>query len=262
MNKSYSKIRHIQEANMVLEKRVLSDNEMSRFIKKAIKESVLPDIQEGDDLCDILCFRKQANFGSNGEVVKLIQNALVNCGFNAEKQGGGMVQGCKDDYTKCDGKFREETKKATELFQKENNLKVDGAVGSETLKKLKEKGCITLPDCKCNELKTNKTNKTNQEWWKLIGKDDDKFGDCNKINGCIYETLKNNHVFIWDKFLSCMEGGVIDNKLDNNKTVIDEKCKGCPETIDKMPKIGGYGYKGDSAFLENCVKNCGTTVVY
>ena len=36
MNKSYSKIRHIQEANMVLEKRVLSDNEMSRFIKKAI----------------------------------------------------------------------------------------------------------------------------------------------------------------------------------------------------------------------------------
>ena len=59
-----------------------------------------------------------------------------------------------------------------------------------------------------------------------------------------------------------MEGGVIDNKLDNNKTVIDEKCKGCPETIDKMPKIGGYGYKGDSAFLENCVKNCGTTVVY
>ena len=86
MNKSYSKIRHIQEANMVLEKRVLSDNEMSRFIKKAIKESVLPDIQEGDDLCDILCFRKQANFGSNGEVVKLIQNALVKAdkisGFN------------------------------------------------------------------------------------------------------------------------------------------------------------------------------------
>ena len=58
MNKSYSKIRHIQESNKALEKRLISDNEMSRFIKNAIKESVLPIIQEGDELCDILCNRK------------------------------------------------------------------------------------------------------------------------------------------------------------------------------------------------------------
>jgi hypothetical protein len=255
MNRSYSKIRHIQEANKALEKRVISDNEMSRFIKKALKESLLPNIQEGDELCDILCYKKQAKFGSNGEVVKLIQNALVKCGFNAEHQGGGMIQGCKDDYTKCDGKFREETKKATEEFQKDNNLVVDGSVGFETLKKLEEKGCIKLPDCKCNELKIDKTEKENKEWWKLIGKDDPKFGDCNKINACIYKTLKNNPVFSWDKFLDCMDENVIKDKP---KTA---DCSKCPKIIDKMPK------RGDKTNPENdlllwCVANKCSEVVY
>lgn len=257
MNRSYSKIRHIQEANKSLEKRVISDNEMSRFIKNAIKESVLPIIQEGDELCDILCNRKQAKFGSNGEVVKLIQNALVKCGYNAEKQGGGMVQGCKDDYRKCDGKFREETKKATEEFQRAHGgLKVDGAVGPETLKMLGEK-CITLPDCKCNELKTDEPDDTDQEWWTLIDNGDAKFGDCNKINACLYQTLKNNPVFSWDKFLSCMGGEVIDNKPKKS-----EYCKkyNCPVTFNKMPfRDTKDGF--DMNFINDCVKNGCTTIV-
>jgi hypothetical protein len=254
MNKSYSKIRHIQEANKSLEKRVISDNEMSRFIKNAIKESVLPIIQEGDELCDILCNRKQAKFGSNGEVVKLIQNALVKCGHNAEKQGGGMVQGCKDDYRKCDGKFREETKRATEEFQRATGLEDDGAVGVITLKKLGEK-CLTLPKCECDELKTDEKDKTNQEWWKLIGKDDPKFGDCSKINACIYQTLKNNPVFIWDKFLSCMGGEVIDNKPTPND------CSKCPDTFNRMPTIGKKD-SIDMKFIESCISRKCTKVVY
>lgn len=255
MNKSYSKIRHIQEANKSLEKRVLSEKDMSDFFKNAIKESFLPIIQEGDDLCDILCYRKQAKFGSNGDVVKLIQNALVNCGHNAEKQGGGMVQGCKDDHTKCDGKFREETKKATEEFQRATGLTVDGAVGFETLKKLGEK-CIKLPDCKCGEEKKNEKTSTNNEWWKLIGKDDYKFGDCEKINSCMYEVLKSTKLdFNWDMFLSCMS-----NKIGGKKSNLND-CGKCPDTFDKMPKRG-YDKGTDMKFIESCISKGCTKPVY
>ena len=42
--------------------------------------------------------------------------------------------------------------------------------------------CITLPDCKCNELKTDEPDDTDQEWWTLIETGAAKFGECNKIN--------------------------------------------------------------------------------
>jgi hypothetical protein len=254
MNRSYSKIRHIQEANRNLEKRVISENEMSNFFKQVIREAYLPDIEEGDDLCDILCFRKQANYGSNGEVVKQIQNALANCGFNTEKQGGGMVEGCKDDYTKCDGKFREETKKATEGFQKENGLKVDGSVGVETLKKLQEKGCIKLPDCKCEEDQTNVDNTNKQDWWTLIGETDPKFGDCEKINSCLHSVLSNNPTFSWDAFIKCMKG----DKPDPNK----KDCGKCPTTYNMMPLIGNKKPSEDMTFIKDCIAKKCTQPVY
>jgi hypothetical protein len=259
MSRSYSKIRHIQEANKNLESRIISEKNMSTFFKTVIREAFLPDVQEGDDLCDILCFRKQANYGSNGEVVKLIQNALANCGFNPDHQGGGMTQGCKEDHTKCDGKFREETKKATEGFQKENNLTVDGSVGAETLKKLQEKGCIKLPDCQCDEKDTDNTQddntKTdNQEWWKLIGKDDPKFGDCKKINSCLYKTLKKSTTFNWVDFVKCMEG--VDYKIDDKTD-----CGKCPDSYNMMPIIGAKP-SVDMEFIKACITKGCTKGIY
>ena len=128
MRKRYSKIRHIQEANRLLEDRIIMES-----LQSVINEAYLPNVQQGDDLCGILCGRKQAKFGANGPVVAEIQNALAKCGFNVEKEGGGINKGCKDNMQLCDGKFRKETEKAVKEFQRANGLTQDGSVGKKTL---------------------------------------------------------------------------------------------------------------------------------
>jgi len=243
----------LSESDLIrLVKRVISENELGRSSKQVIKESYLPNIVEGDDLCDILCYRKQASYGSNGEIVKQIQHALARCGFNTDYKGGGMIKGCEDDHTKCDGKFRKETKKAVEDFQKtQDGLKADGVVGPETLKKLQEKGCIKLPECKCEDKKSFSYPADKQEWWKLIGKNDSKFGDCTKINACLYNVLKNNTGFSWEKFLKCMES----QKKDFND------CSKCPATYNMMPVVGGKK-DPNRLFIELCIANKCTKPIY
>lgn len=256
MNKSHSKIRHIQESNKKLEERVISEKIMKSFLKSVINESYLPNVQEGDDLCDILCRRKQAYYGSNGTVVKKIQNALAYCGFNDEKQGGGINVGCKTDFNQCDGKFKEETKKAVQDFQIEHGLKQDGSVGIETLKKLSSVCKLQLPNCDCNEKQQN-SDKNGQLWYNLIGEDDPKFDDCSKIKGCLYKVLKENTSFNWSKFVECMKG------TSNLITPID-KCKGCPKTYDLMPKFGinPKNESYDKGFIQKCVSNGCTKITY
>lgn len=199
MNKNYGKIRSIQEANKRLEERLISEG-----LKSVISEAVLPIIQQGDDLCDILCGKKQAKFGSNGDVVKQIQNALANCGFNTDKQGGGMIEGCKNDYTKCDGKFREETKAAVIEFQKANGLTPDGSVGYNTLKKMGEK-CIQLPKCDCNENDNANSDDKGKDWWNLIDGGNSSMNDCDTINKCLYYAISygKNEQFS-NMFFGCM----------------------------------------------------------
>ena len=72
-------------------------------------------IQEGDVPCDIWCKIKVAKRGSRGDVVKMIQHLLARgCGdygpYNPQKMGGGMNEGCVENWTNCDGKFEKETK--------------------------------------------------------------------------------------------------------------------------------------------------------
>ena len=59
--------------------------------------------------------------------------------YNVEKLGGGMNEGCIENWTDCDGKFGKETKKAVEEFQEAEpglSLKVDGKEGWNTLNSL------------------------------------------------------------------------------------------------------------------------------
>ena len=100
-------------------------------------------IKEGDEPCEIWCKRKSAQKGSRGDVVKMIQNVLAGgCGdygpYNPEKLGGGLNEGCAENWTDCDGKFGPETEKAVEEFQGEGGLTldVDGKVGFNTLSAL------------------------------------------------------------------------------------------------------------------------------
>lgn len=61
--------------------------------------------------------------GCKGDNVKEMQQKLINCGYSLPKKG-------------ADGVFGSETKSAVASFQKDNNLKVDGVAGKETLKAL------------------------------------------------------------------------------------------------------------------------------
>lgn len=261
MRKSHSKIRHIKEANKRLEERVIQES-----LKSLITEATLPNIQEGDELCDILCGRKQAKFGANGDVVKKIQNALNKCGFNVEKQGGGINQGCGKDWTKCDGKFRKETTKAVKELQSAMGLTPDGSVGYKTLTALggqktsSKGGCIQLPQCDCNEKPKNKDKdkEFREDWWTLIDGGSSKMDDCDTINKCLYKAIKKcnknvkNTFCFQNTFFKCMRDG-------GPKKGGDTKCGDCPDYINRQP---GPGQKSISKFEEGCIKSGCSKVTY
>jgi len=264
MNRSFSKIRHIQEANKKLEQKILSERKITDYFKSVIKEEYLPKIESGDDLCDIMCFRKQAKYGSEGDVVKKIQNGLANCGFNTQKQGGGMVEGCKDDYKKCDGKFLEETQKAVEEFQKKNNLRVDGSVGNATLLKMVANKCLKMDkDCDCkeeqkpgdDEIETDDKIREDSKWWTIIDGGDSTLNDCGKINRCLYKMIKYKK-FDQDSFIKCMR-----YKKEIPPASGGSKCLNCPPFYDKMPGPGRVPTE-DSQFIKDCVKKGCTIIAY
>ena len=105
----------------------LTESELTEIISKVISEQYGGGrIMEGDVPCDIWCKRKSAKRGSRGDVVKMIQHLLARgCGdygpYNSDNVGGGMNEGCIENWTNCDGKFERETKKAVKEFQEDAN---------------------------------------------------------------------------------------------------------------------------------------------
>ena len=228
----------------------LNESQLSQIISQIITEQSYSGgiIQKGDIPCDIWCERKYAKRGSRGDVVKMIQHLLARgCGdygpYNVENIGGGMNEGCAENWTNCDGKFGKETKKAVEEYQAATNkyqssgLVVDGNVGINTLTAL----CgicdtpvvegFTLCDqqCKCDQQEDTpggdgiqdvidnieKDDNHNcegdggcNEEWILDNWDDGLDGmsdDCDRIKACLYyASLKDNE--FWYHFLSCMRG--------------------------------------------------------
>jgi len=190
-------------------------------------------IKEGDVPCDIWCKRKSAQEGSRGEVVKMIQNLLASgCGdfgpYNAENLGGGMNDGCIENWTDCDGKFGPETEKAVKEFQEDvGQLEVDGKVGWNTLNSLcgycygsgspKDSAAFNLckGDCQCKEGKQDGDGI--EDVYEIIGDvdidnwDDDIYGvdgpSCDRIKACLYYA---NHNFLdlptWTHFIECLRG--------------------------------------------------------
>ena len=192
-------------------------------------------IKEGDVPCDIWCEKKYAKRGSTGDVVKMIQHLLARgCGdygpYNPEKRGGGINEGCAENWTNCDGKFGKETKKAVEEYQgdyKGKGLVVDGSVGTNTLSELCElcyKNNPVFPDdftlcdkqCQC-------TKDTSGGDGNFIGVGDDtdwfldmdispEYGnDCDSIKSCLqYVSGKDGEY--WHHFLKCMKKGGFEDK--------------------------------------------------
>jgi hypothetical protein len=194
-------------------------------------------IKEGDVPCDIWCKRKTAKLGSRGDVVKMIQNVLAGgCGeygpYNSEKLGGGLNDGCAENWTNCDGKFGPETEKAVEEFQGEGGLTltVDGKVGFNTLSALckvcygtgspkdSAEYILCQKQCQCDDKSSDDQSSDGiQDVLDKIGDvdiddwDDDIYGvdgpSCNRIKACLYYA---NHNFLelpnWSHFIECLRG--------------------------------------------------------
>ena len=142
----------------------LTESDLENIIKRVLNEQTTTPIKEAITapstnkretlLCPIQCKKKVLGKGNAGEDVKLIQNALHNCGFNQEKFGGGMKVGCDKDYKKCDGKFNAETDKAVREFQKDRGITMDGLVGPKTLAQLTKgfaDACLSSVKCDCEK---------------------------------------------------------------------------------------------------------------
>jgi hypothetical protein len=229
--------------------------------RRTINEAYLPIIQQGDDICDIVCERKQAKFGSNGDVVKLIQHGLSKCGFNVKREGGGILKGCKDDPKNCDGLFRGETKKAVEEFQAANKLTADGSVGKSTIMKLYDNKCITFKDCGCQTQDTEDQSTIPEKESFLDGVDCDELIDCLKklMVGDNGKKLDSIPVFNLELCLSKKTPLPKKNLLPKKE---GSRCvwqgKTCPSTLNCMPSTGGVNpcqtFMGKYCISTGCTK--------
>ena len=240
----------------------LTESQLGKIVKSVLNEAYTGIIQIGDDLCEIICKRKLAMYGSNGDVVKMIQHLLYVNQFNTKYSGGGMNgDWCYSDWTKCDGVFKNQTKGAVEEFQNKFGLTVDGKVGFNTwqmmCKKLSFSKSVSKPkfctDCNCQD---------DKDWQDDI---DDYIIDpikiidtidCESLKGCVKKYLLGVTAPDYKGFEFCLRG----NKKESGK---DLSCSLCSKTfttgyVNKMPSTGipTEEQKRIKALGDWCIKNC------
>ena len=240
----------------------LTESDLESIIKKVLINEQSSATRE-KELCPIQCKKKVLGKGNAGEDVKMIQNALANCGFNKENFGGGMKAGCGEDYTKCDGKFNTETAKAVREFQKSVGITMDGLVGPKTLAALtKSPGkepCLAPIKCNCKK-KTDKIS--DQEQSVTDGGADSMLNITDKVTvGCkksisCFEKHKNDACGLANCLGICIPDGMCKGKYDRPKN-IDSACKGCPKYIWTGYQVAGGNaqYWEKKRFNDNCLKN-------
>ena len=259
-------------------------NEANKRNLGLLTEGRSGSIEKGDtDTCLIKCNIKHAKYGSNGEIVKKIQHLLGNNGFNEGAQGGGIKKGCLEEWSACDGKFRSETRKAVEEFQRQYKLSVDGVVGPKTLDKMcevlkftnslsKENFCPF--QCNCDEIGIQEPG-VGSPTDPIDGRPGDPIdGDidieidinddqCENVFYCIRKISSSSPTIgdKWKAFMECVK------RIKGLPPIGDsDSCEGCPEYVNRMPYIkGGGGYeptKEEIAFGDECIrKGCSQKVM-
>lgn len=245
----------------------LTESDKQKLIKRFLNESGI--IKYQDTICDIICQEKIAMYGSTGDVVKMIQHLLYVNQFNVKYAGGGMKgEACYKDYRKCDGLFKEETKKAVEEFQRSTSyLKVDGKFGYSTWKEMctklvftdsvtKDMFCDISQKCDCNDFQNDKDNDFNDvEIFNPI-EIIDELG-CDTLKKCVKEyILKPAPDYVG--FESCIGGKKIVNERNWN-------CELCKQTfptgyVNRMPSVDPSinSYENYLHYLGGyCIRECG-----
>ena len=225
-----------------MKKRVikLTENQLSKIVKSVLNEAYTGIIQIGDDLCEIICERKLAMYGSNGDVVKMIQHLLYVNQYNTKYSGGGMNgDWCYSDWSKCDGLFKTQTKGAVEEFQNKFGLTADGKVGLDTWNMMcnkltfskslpKTKFCIK---CNCQDEKDWQDEKDDYNIDPIKNID---AVDCDILKNCVKKHILRD--VDYKGFEKCLRGGKEGSRKDFS-------CGLCSKTfkngyINKMPSTG------------------------
>ena len=211
----------------MMKKIKLTESELIELISQVISEQYSGGIiKQGDEPCEIWCERKYATRGSRGDVVKMIQHLLARgCGdygpYNPEKMGGGMNEGCAENWTNCDGKYEKETKKAVEHLQENLQLKIDGKVGIDTLTALcgicygtgspKDSAEYILCDKECDCKQQQGTDDggdsieiDGDDWFIDIDIPAESGNDCDRIKACLKYVIGLGDVNRWKMFVDCM----------------------------------------------------------
>jgi hypothetical protein len=244
----------------------LTESDLENIIKRVLNEQTTTPIKEAITapstnkretlLCPIQCKTKVLGKGNAGEDVKLIQNALVKCGFNQENFGGGMKVGCDKDHTKCDGKFNTETAKAVREFQKSVGITMDGLVGPKTLAKLMEGAgsCLSPIKCSCKKKEPikNKPGVGADETKNLAPTDKVTVG-CKKSISC-FEKHKNDACGLANCLGICIPDGMCKGQM-LDKPVNDVDCAKCPKYIWNGPQPAVYN-KEKAKLREMCMSQC------
>jgi hypothetical protein len=211
--------------------------------KRVLNEAYIGIINRGDNICEIICKRKLAKSGSNGDVVKFIQHLLASNGFNTDFVGGGIGKECSDLYQGCDGKFRRHTKDAVMEFQRKFKLTADGIVGYNTWKAMCDNLEFTTSvpknevcrDCKCNQQDEpiGGDEKDTPLPTDDFIVDELEIIDCKDLKYCVGKHLYQTSPDIL-AFYKCVSDKVDLPDIPNPK----KDCQNCPPSAYKTPE--GY----------------------
>ena len=152
---------------------ISKDNDGTESKDKVKQQNPRKYLPISDEFCDIRLGKAQVKKGAEGDLVKLFQEALINCGIKLPEFG-------------VDGNFGNETREGVEEFQRREGLTIDGGIGIETSGKLCELGCI--PKEVCSKCEGNKGNEKNNDMG--TGFIEGRINvDCERVQGCISEFM-------------------------------------------------------------------------
>jgi hypothetical protein len=191
----------------------------------------IPTFKDGDIICDVFCGKKAMRKGSTGDAVKMLQQALIDCGFELPKFG-------------VDGDYGSETVQAVLKYQnsRENITLKDGVIGPETMRALQNDECASIEGwrldmCKCNQKKSLEP------------------GD--EISDLSPEQRKGRDAA--DKYEKEQRKKREEEMMKKLPIKGDGyECEKCPSYVNRMP---GPRRKELTKFEAWCINNCDTKVV-